>query len=212
MSRFLRALSLFFAVGICANAQRYEISPFYGYFKMSASGGLGSLQETAKDTDTRLKDGKGYGVRATWNIKSYWGFELGAAELKPIFETAVRPSGASADVIRSSRVNLRQGFFNGLAYMMPHGERFRPFLTAGMQLQQYGRPNIAEFGDNTGTRNYGINYGGGIKIRLFPHAQVRADFRHYMGGKPYDLTREDATRTGGRQHYFEGSIGFGITF
>ncbi len=154
----------------------------------------------------------GAGARLTWNTKGYYGFELGYAAIKPVFETSVRPSGASADVIRSSKFTLQQGMFNALAYMMPAGERFRPFLTVGAQLQQYGRPSVAEFTDATSSRHYGINYGGGIKIKLFPHAQMRADFRHYMGGKPYDLTRENSTNTGGRQHYFEGSLGFGITF
>lgn len=211
MSRIFRATGLFVAMCACASAQRYEFSPFYGYFRMNASGGLGSLQAVARDSHTRLKPGKGFGGRATWNTKGYYGFELSAADVRPILETAIRPQGATADVIRSSKIKLRQAAFNALAYFMPAGERFRPFMTAGIQLQQWGRPNIAEF-EEPGTRNYGGNFGGGIKVKLFPHALIRADYRYYMGGKPYDLTREDTRRTGGRQHYMEGSVGFAITF
>lgn len=211
MIRILRATGLFMMLAVCASAQRYEISPFYGYFRMSASGGLGSLQATARDLHTRLKPGKGAGLRATWNTKGYYGFELSAAEARPILETAIRPSGATADVIRSAKIKLRQGAFNGLAYFMPAGERFRPFITAGIELQQYGRPNIEEFTE-PGSRQYGGNFGGGMKIRLFPHALLRMDYRYHMGGKPYDLTRENERATGGRQHYMEGSVGFAITF
>lgn len=212
MKKILRALGLVLAVTASASAQRWEVSPFYSYLRPFQSGGLGSLQETAKDSHTRLRQGKGFGVRGTWNTKGYYGFELGAAQLKPVFETLVRPTGATADVVRSAKINLRQVFFDGIAYMMPPGERFRPFLTAGAHMQDFGRPAIAEFTDSSGTRNFGVHYGGGIKIMLFKHALIRADFRHYMTGKPYDLKREDSKNSGGRLHSIEGTVGFGIVF
>lgn len=192
------------------SAQKIEISPFYGYFRPIATG-LGSLQSVARDSDTKLTPGTGAGARVTWNTKGYYGVELGYSQSKLGFETAIRPSGATADVIRTDKVKVQQGFLNFLAYFMPAGERFRPFITGGVQLQQYGRPVIDDF-DIPGTRNYGANYGGGLKIKLFKHALIRIDLRDYIGGKPYDLTREDERNTGGRQRQLEGSVGLAITF
>lgn len=194
--------------GLCA--QKIEISPFFGQFRPNAAG-LGSLQEKARDNHTRLKPGTGGGLRATWNTKGYYGFELGYSQANLRFETALRPSGATADVIRTDKVKAQQLFFNFLAYFMPAGERFRPFITGGIQLQQYGRPNIDDF-DIPSTRNYGPNYGGGLKIKLIKNALIRMDFRHYIGGRPYDLTREDERNTGGMLQQLEGSVGFAITF
>ncbi|MCX6621683.1 MAG: carboxypeptidase-like regulatory domain-containing protein, partial [Acidobacteria bacterium] len=36
--------------------------------------------------------------------------------------------------------------------------------------------------------NYGGNFGAGIKVRLFPHTQMRLDLRQHLVGSPYDLT------------------------
>lgn len=193
-----------------AFSQKIEIAPFAGYFRPNKAG-LGSLQETAKDNHTTLRSGQGFGVRGTWNTAGYYGFELGATQFKPVFSTVVRPAGASADVRRDTKINERMAFFNALAYMMPLGERFRPFITVGAMLQQFGRPNVAEF-DGRSSRNYGVNYGGGLKVKLFDHALIRLDVREYMGGRPYDLKRENERDSGGRLRQLEASVGIGITF
>jgi len=60
---------------------------------------------------------------------------------------------------------------------------------------------------------HGGNFGGGLKLKLFPHVQARFDVRDYLGGKPYSqLQFADVTVSGGRIRLLEGSVGLGITF
>jgi len=76
---------------------------------------------------------------------------------------------------------------------------------------EYGAPGF-ELWPTAKSRHYGFNYGGGIKLRLFPQAWLRLDARDYISGKPYDLEREDPMTMGGRLRMLEASVGISITF
>ena len=175
---------------------------------------LGSISDTKpKDNDTRLKGEYGYGVRLTLNTKGYYGHEIGYIYGRGTLTTTTRAEEGKTvtETTHKGKVVFRYAFYNFLMYCMPRDERWRPFIAVGLQAHQYGAPAIAGW-DPGGTRNYGGNYGGGIKIRLFKNALVRFDVRQYIGGKPYDLTFEDQLKSGGLLRQLEGSFGVAITF
>jgi hypothetical protein len=200
------------------SAQRFEISPNFGYNRMSREP-LGSLSsDNPTDDDVEFRDGKGAGVRFTWNTKGYYGHEFGYVRNRPELTWRL-PNQVAGDRERT-RVNVDQLFYNFMIYFMPAGEKWRPFITGGLQGFQYGVPGAPEWSNYSKSRNYGANYGGGIKLMPFHHFIIRFDFRHYMGGKPYDLKFKSTTsrigtpqnNQGGIIHQLEGSAGIAIAF
>jgi len=197
-----------------AGAQTFEVSAGAAYTRFGGQL-LGSIaDQNKKDDDTKLKGKYGYGARFTVNTPGYYGHELGYFLTYADLTTNIRPDTKAPDfvIVRRDRIRVQQAAYNFLLYMMPKGERWRPFITGGVQLNQYSEPRIEEW--TTGSaRTYGANYGAGIKIRLFPHALFRADFRHVLGGKPYDLPYQNETQfSGGILQQLQGSIGLSIGF
>ena len=202
-------------------AQTWEVSPFAGYLRLSKKP-IGSVNSTSpKADDTKLSGRQPvYGLRATWNTKGYYGIEGAYSRSKARIDAKIVPltSTTSDTVPEFGRVWINQIFVNGMAYMMPGGERFRPYITAGAQLQIYSTPPLPDWTLGRGPRAIGFNYGGGIKIRLFKHAQVRFDVRDIWGPSPYDLSfptdfsSSSGTGSGGRFRQLEGTMGLGITF
>jgi hypothetical protein len=197
-----------------AAAQTYEVGVGGSYARFGKQL-LGSIAlQNKEDDDTKLKGRIGYGARVTLNTRGYYGHEFGFFLNNADLSTKIRPDDKNPDtvVLRHARIRIQEVSYNFLMYMMPRGERFRPYITGGAQMSKYPEPRIAEW-SVTGTRNYGANYGGGIKIRLFPHALFRADFRHCFGGKPYDLQYKDETQfSGGILQQLQGSVGISIGF
>ncbi len=200
------------AAGVApARAQKYEISPVFSYVHIGRPA-LGSISPNdPQDNDSRFTNSPGYGVRLTWNTWQYYGNEIGYLRLAPIFRTIVRDDANPNGVLLEDKVKVHLLFYNFMIYFMPRNERWRPFVTGGLQAYQYGRPHFPDFPEGK-TRHFGGNWGGGIKIRLASHAQARVDFRDYIGGKPYDLTFATASKSGGIMHMLEGSVGIGLTF
>jgi hypothetical protein len=201
------------ALGGAALAQTWEVSFSPLYPRISPTP-LGSIsEEDKKDDDTKLKALSGYGARLTWNTRGYYGHEIGFNYIRARLTSTVRTTEDDVTVttVLEDRVPVRQAYYNFLMYFMPKGERWRPFVTGGFQATEYGAPGFEQWPTGK-SRNYGFNYGGGIKLRLVPHALLRLDVRDYIGGKPYDLESEDLTKFGGRIRMFEASAGIVITF
>jgi hypothetical protein len=214
MRMLLPAVLLCLLTGAGLYGQTYEFGVHAAYPRFSDEP-LGSISPVdGEDTDTVLKGNRiGYGARITLNTKGYYGHEFGYTLHQPLFRTTVRNTVDNVTVTtqKEDRVKLHLGYYNFLIYFMPRGERWRPYITGGLQMYQYQGPNIPEYpGGNS--RTYGGNYGAGFKLKLFKHALVRWDFRHYLGGKPYDLQFEDVFGAGGIFTQMEGTFGLSITF
>jgi len=209
--RRLATVAILLCAGRLLQAQKWEIN--FARLKMPfSSAALGSLNEkNKKDDDTRLIGGMGYGLRLTYNTRGYYGHEIGYARARATFQTKIRPDAKTFN-LAEERVWVQEAFYSFLMYCMPRGERWRPYIAVGLQAHQYAAPKaIPQF--NTGpTRNYGVNYGLGLKLHLIPHSVIRLDFRDHFGGKPYDLTFDDPARSGGILRSMELSAGVGITF
>lgn len=210
MKKLLFTVLFTFIGWALAQAQRFEVAVLGGYPLISGAP-LGSISsEKPKDDDTKLKGNYSYGARLTWNTKGYYGNEIGFTFNRATFQTKIRDA-QGVETLRQSRIPVHHLFYNFLIYFMPAGERWRPFMTGGLQVQQYGAPRIPDW-DLGFSRNYGANYGGGLKLKLFKHALMRFDFRDYIGGKPYDLKFADEMKGGGIFRQWEGSVGVAFTF
>lgn len=204
------AAILFFAALSGADAQRFEFGVL-GTKTTIREAPLGSLNDDPLDDDTSLKGGYGYGARFTFNTRGYYGHEVGYINSRATFRTQLLAEDGETRVPHEDAIRIQQAFYNFLIYFMPAGERWRPFITGGLQAHQYGAPNIPDQ-DIGRSRNYGANFGAGLKLKLFPHALARIDFRDYVNGKPYDLTFDDPTKSGGTIQHLEFSFGLSITF
>lgn len=194
-----------------ASAQTYEIAPTASFIRIGRAP-LGSISPNDRqDTDSRFKNALAYGVRLTWTPWRYYGHELGYLQSNNTFQTTVRDDANPNGIVYSDKVRVQHVFYNFMMYMMPKGERWRPFIALGAQIHQYGRPDVPDF-PSTRSRNYGANYGAGVKLKLFKNALLRIDVRDYIGGKPYDLDFRDPLKSGGILHNLEGSFGIGICF
>jgi len=194
-----------------APAQTYEFSVFGS--RIGANGKpLGSLSgNRPRDDDSRLRAGYGYGARVTWNTPGYYGHELTYIHSRPTFETKLVSEDGRTVTPAEAKIQMQQAAYNFMMYMMPLGERFRPFITVGLEAHQYGAPRIEGFpGGNS--RHYGGNFGGGLKIKLSRNALIRFDVRDYIAGKPYDLNFVDPGRSEGFIRHLETSFGFAIAF
>lgn len=199
-----------------ARAQRFELSPFVAHLGVY-TGPLGSVvtNSSFKNTDTTIRSEQPfYGVRVTFNTHGYWGHEFGYAMGNAKMNAVIRTTDAAGNVSERTvqdRIKVRYGFYNFMMYFMPAGERWRPYVTAGFQTFNYGAANFPEW-DQGSWRNYGINWGGGIKLKPVEHLLFRIDVRDYIHGKPYGLQPETGTTIGGLTHDWEGSVGIAITF
>jgi len=209
MRNLLPTAGLLLVMTGVAAAQTFEIGPMGGLSRPSRTA-LGSLSLSGgRDDDTKMKGEYGYGARFTWNPHQYYGHELGYMRSRATIVAKIRDGSSVTD--REGRIYNQQASYNFMMYMMPRGERFRPFITVGLMLTEYGQPGFAEW-DAGKSRNYGGNYGGGLKIKLVKNALVRLDARQYLGGKPYGLQFADPARSGGLYRQLEATAGFSVTF
>ncbi len=200
------------------SAQNWEFAPVGGYLKLSKKV-IGSANlDSPKDDDTTLHSRQPvYGMRLTRNTKGYWGFELTALRSKARIDSKLLPqNGSSTDtILESGTISINQVFFNGISYFMPNGERFRPYVTGGINAQFYGKPPLEDWPFSR-ARSLGFNYGGGIKVQLAKRVLVRLDVRDIWGSSPYDLQFDTAStasiRSPGLFRMLEGTLGIGIRF
>jgi hypothetical protein len=174
---------------------------------------LGSSSPESQDNrDTTFRNGYSNGLRLTWNPHRYYGYELGYLQTRATVQTKIKSTADAPKQTYEGKATLHQAFFDFLAYWMPKNERWRPYFALGAQAQKAGNPRgIPEWKGNP-TRNYGVHYGAGIKLRLFNHALVRFDVRQYLTGKPYDLDFPDIKTAGGTMRQEEASFGLVIGF
>jgi len=198
-------------LGGLAQAQSYEFGVLGGYSRFSHSA-LGSASPVEpNDYDTRIKTDHSIGAWIGLNTRGYYGhefnYQITYADLTSTIRTTT--NDVTTAINYKDRIAIHRLSYDFLIYFMPNGSRWRPYVSAGPQANQYQSPNIAGW-PYGGGRRYGINYGGGIKLIPVHHTLFRLDFRDYYGGKPYNLTF--ASGNGGWIHTLEASAGFALTF
>ena len=198
-----------------ASAQTWEVAPVAGYLRLSKKAIGSTIGTGPKTEDTSLHSLQpAYGLRVTLNTSGYYGLEAQYLRSKARLDTQLIPEGTETRVPASGNLWLNQFSFNGISYFMPDEARFRPFMTVGVQVANFGKPHIADW-PNRSSRKLGLNYGGGVKIWLFRNALLRLDVRDIITGAPYDLqTTESSSSLSsiGRFHQLEGTMGIGFRF
>ena len=156
--------------------------------------GIGSFTPEGGEDDVRLRGGFRINFRMTLNPKLYLGHEFGYAYNRTQLEIPPNPDRGMA---------IHQGFYNLLLYATKEGTRIRPFLTGGGHFSNFVPPGVSVT-QGAGSTKFGVNWGGGIKIRLQDIFGIRLDYRNYMTGKPFDLPLVSGMI---RQNEFSASFG-----
>jgi hypothetical protein len=179
-------------VAALARAQPFEAGVHGGVSRIDGKD-IGTLTVGAPDR-ILLKDGWRFGGRMTINSRAFFGHEVGYGYNRTAFTLQGEQFGTA----------IHQGFYNFLAYATPEGSRVRPFAAGGPHFSNFIFPgqSVSQGG---GSNKVGVNYGGGIKVRVSPKYLIRLDVRQYLQGKPFDFPGQS-----GRLRLMEVSAGFSI--
>jgi opacity protein-like surface antigen len=121
----------------------------------------------------KLDNGWNLGFRMTINPYKIFGYEFGYIYNRSHFLVGATDFGG---------MSIHDGFGGGLIYATKEGARIRPFGAAGINFTNFVQPGgSAQYG---GQNKFGINYGGGVKVKVGSRWQVRFDIRQFNTGKP----------------------------
>ncbi|HEU4335524.1 MAG TPA: outer membrane beta-barrel protein, partial [Candidatus Eisenbacteria bacterium] len=131
-----------------------------------------------------------YGGRVGYFFTPQWSVELSAQRLGTVTDF---------DLLGVSDVDVRVDAYRlNALYNFGEGNRFRPFLTAGVGREKF---SVQDFGEDC---DLGFNAGAGFRQFLSPHWNLRADGRYIR------------TNVGGEidetQHNLEATLGLGFVF
>jgi opacity protein-like surface antigen len=194
----------------CASAAAFSQS-----FEASVSGGesyintksadLGSAIGDLTGTSYQLKDGFRISLRMTLNTWRFMGHEFGYAYNHTSLYTPATTTNTLLGPVTvpatTSGLPAHQGFYDFLVYALPEGSHVRPFGCAGVQFTSF-----SQAGSYNRETKYGVNYGGGIKVKLKENWGFRLDARQYNMSKPFS----SVLNSSGRLLLYE--FGVGISF
>jgi opacity protein-like surface antigen len=146
-------------------------------FEASVSGGSSAIPSGELGSGYSLDNGFRLAFRMTFNTREHLGYELGYAYNR---------THLNLSSLTGQGMGIHQGFGDVLLYATPTEARVRPFIAGGVNFSNFVPPGqSAQYGQ--GETRYGINYGGGIKLKVAGPWQVRFDFRQFNTGKPFGL-------------------------
>jgi opacity protein-like surface antigen len=166
MTRFCTTGVLLLASALFANAQVAEFG---------VAGGVSKLSPKELSPGVSLDDGMSLIFRLTVNNWVFMGQEFGYGYNRTKLGINGQNLGGMA---------IHQGFYNLLVYATPEGTRVRPFATGGGHFNNYVPPG-ASATQGQGENKFGVNYGGGIKVRVSEKFLFRVDVRQFRNGKPF---------------------------
>jgi hypothetical protein len=181
-------------------------------FEASVSGGESYIPSKSSDIggvdasgNYRLRDGFRLTLRMTLNSWRFMGHEFGYAynhtSLDSPPTTSIGLGGLTTTTpAQNSGLPAHQGFYDFLVYALPEGMHVRPFACGGVQFTSF-----SPAGSYTRETKYGVNFGGGIKVKVKENWGFRMDARQYNMSKPFNLPNAS-----GRLQLYE--FGVGISF
>ncbi len=191
------AVAVFFAGAGLASAQVAEFSLSGGVSRFGNTS-LGTNMDSAGNiSKVTINDGFRLAFRFSLNTYKFMGHEFGYAYSR---------SGVNLGTGGSVPMSIQQGFYDFLLYATPEGARIRPFAAGGAQFSSFFPPGASIYYGNQETK-FGVNYGGGIKMRVTPIIGLRFDVREYSSGKPFKFTGES-----GWMNQLEASVGASFLF
>ncbi len=144
--------------------------------EFSLSGGRSQITSKDLGSGYSLDNGFAIGFRLTLNSMRYFGHEVGYSYNRTHLKLNGQDQGGMA---------IHQGGYNFLGYATKEGQRIRPFVTGGVHFSNFVPPGSSA-SQGGGYTKFGINYGGGLKVRLTSMFAARVDYRQYVTGKPFD--------------------------
>jgi hypothetical protein len=191
------AAVIFFAGAGLASAQVAEFSLSGGVSRFGNTS-LGTNVDSAGNVSkVAINNGFRLAFRFSLNNYKFMGHEFGYAYSR---------SGVNLGTSGTVPMNIQQGFYDFLLYATPEGARIRPFAAGGAQFSSFFPPGASIYYGNQETK-FGVNYGGGIKMRVTPIIGIRFDLREYSSGKPFKFTGES-----GWMNQLEATVGASFLF
>jgi hypothetical protein len=174
-------MRLIILIGLLATlcpAQLLEVGVHGGQHRLSRSALGSSSQSPNAPNEYSLDGGFRLGFRMTTNNDGYLGHEFGYAynRTQLVFDATGERQGMA----------IHQGMYNFLTYGAREGKVIRPFATGGVHFSNFVQPG-ASATQGGGSTKFGVNYGGGIKIKVSPMFLIRFDVRQYGTPKPFPL-------------------------
>ncbi len=146
-------------------------------FEASLNVGASAIQSKDIGSGYTLDSGFKLAGRMTMNTRDYMGYEVGYAYNRAQL-------GLSGE--DQQGMGIHQGFAEVLLYATPRDARIRPFVAGGGHFANFVPPG-ASATQGQGETRFGINYGGGVKVKITGPWQVRLDFRQFNTAKPFGL-------------------------
>ena len=191
------AVAVFLAGAGLASAQVAEFSLSGGVSRFGNTS-LGTNVDSAGNVSkVTINNGFRLTFRFTLNTYKFMGHEFGYAYNR---------SGVNLGTGGTVPMSIQQGFYDFLVYATPEGSRIRPFAAGGAQFSSFFPPGASVYYGNQETK-FGVNYGGGLKMRVTPIIGLRFDVRQYSSGKPFKFTGES-----GWMNQLEASVGASFLF
>jgi hypothetical protein len=181
-----------FGAAALARGQVAEISLSGGASRFS--GEAGTVDTAPSSAKIAVKGGFRLDARLTLNTYKFFGHEVGYGYSRSTYE--IPGSGDTS-------VPVHQGYYNFLAYATPEGVRIRPFAAGGVHFASFFPPGADAYYGNQITK-FGINYGGGIKVKVSTLLGIRFDVRQYNTGHPFEFPNRSGRL---RQTVFTGGVG-----
>jgi hypothetical protein len=177
-------MRLYWLVLVCSAAA------FSQSFEASVGGGKTVIPDKSANiggdptSPLKMQEGTRIGFRMTLNSWRFMGHEFGYAYSRTAVAAPASGSGATAVPAQTISTPSHQGFYDFLVYAAPEGFRVRPFAAGGVQFTAFSQPG--DYGNRE--TKYGVNYGGGLKIKVKTNWGTRFDVRQYNMGKPFHLS------------------------
>jgi len=172
---------LLLVLSVSSWSQALELSAGGGISRLS-NAGLGKISATSPlANDFGLDGGVRIVMRMTLNSGDFTGHETGYAYNR----TQLLQNGDGSSSMKTGMAT-HQGFYNYLVYPTREGSRIRPFAAGGVHFANYVPPG-ASATSGGGSTKFGVNYGGGLKIRVSERFLLRFDVRQYRNPKPFGL-------------------------
>jgi opacity protein-like surface antigen len=147
----------------------------------------------ATDPQYKMNDGFRISARMAINPYRFFGYEFEYTyNHTSIAQPAVSGApglpgqGSTSTPAQNISVPIHQLYGNFLVYATPEGTHVRPFVTGGVGFSSFFPPGTSVYYGNQTTK-FGVNYGGGLKVRVSGFWGVRFDVRWYNTSKPFDL-------------------------
>ncbi len=150
-------------------------------FEGAVSAGISQIRNSDIGSGYTLDNGFRLALRMNLNTKKYLGYELGYA-----YNRTHLGSSGFGTTQSSSGMAIHQGFGAVLLHATGVESRIRPFVAGGIGFSNFVPPGqTAQYGQ--GETKFALNYGGGVKVKLFGPWQLRFDIRQFNTGMPFGL-------------------------